>query len=170
MLDLEGARKRRNARIRQSVIRIIEYTILFLAIFIILGRYVFVIRRVESVSMERTLHDGQLVFGIQTKNVSRGDIIVFEKDGISLIKRVIGVPGDMLYLKDDGTVCVNDEVLDEPYVFQKSIGEADMQFPVSLGEDEFFVMGDNRMESIDSRSTKVGIVKRQSITGKIFLK
>ena len=120
--------------------------------------------------MERTLHDGQLVLGIQTKNVSRGDIIVFEKDGISLIKRVIGVPGDMLYLKDDGTVCVNDEVLDEPYVFQKSIGEADMQFPVSLGEDEFFVMGDNRMESIDSRSTKVGIVKRQSITGKIFLK
>lgn len=113
-------------------------------------------------------HDGELLL---TEKVSyriykpaRGDVIVFEvvERKIDLIKRVVGIPGDTVKI-EDGTVYINDQQLVEPYETQKTQGTQ----TVTLGQDEYFVLGDNRGSSSDSRS--FGSVKRSVIKGKVWL-
>ena len=87
-----------------------------------------------------------------------------------LIKRVIATPGDYIWIESDGTVFLNGEPLDEPYVSQKALGECDVEFPYQVPENCYFVMGDKRETSIDSRSSVIGCVPEDQLVGKIFCK
>ena len=98
-------------------------------------------------------------------------IISFKKEGYDLaIKRVIGIPGDTIDIKEDGTILVNNEIIDEPYLSSKSIDKVEVIFPITLDEDEYFVLGDNRIDSFDSKNYKIGNVKREEIIAKIIFK
>ena len=118
--------------------------------------------------MEPNLKDGDIVALIKTDKFETGDLCAFYYSNKILIKRVIATPGDYIWIDPDGTVHVNGEVLDEPYVSKKTLGECDIEFPYQVPENSYFVMGDRRETSIDSRSSVIGCISDDQIIGRIL--
>lgn len=134
---------------------------------------------VEGASMENTLHNGDNLIvdklSYRFHDPERFDIIVFPfqfQDNTYYIKRIIGLPGETVQIMDDGSIYINGEKLEENYGMEvikpETIGRA--AEPIELGDDEFFVMGDNRNNSSDSRTDMVGNIKRENIIGKAWLR
>lgn len=121
-------------------------------------------------SMTPTLNNGEIVFSIKTNSPEQGDVIAFYYNNKVLVKRVIAGPGDWVDIKEDGTVYVNQQLLEEPYVSELSYGDADVEFPYQVPEGRFFVLGDHRATSADSRHTAVGCVAKEQIVGKIIFR
>lgn len=128
------------------------------------------VMQIEGTSMEPTLTNGDIVLLTKTTKFSRGDICGFSWNNKILIKRVIGIPGDWIEIDTDGTVYLNGEKLDEPYANQIAFGECDLEFPFQVPPEQYFVLGDMRESSIDSRNTLVGCVETEQIIGKIFFR
>lgn len=120
--------------------------------------------------MSPTLSSGQTVLCSKFSDIEQGDVIAFYYNKKILVKRVIGIPGDTIEVKDDGTVIRNGTPLDEPYISEKSLGKCDMQFPCILDKGCYFVMGDNRESSVDSRYSQIGFVYEENIIGKVYLR
>ncbi len=120
--------------------------------------------------MEPTLTEGDIVVLIKTSRLERGDLCAFSYSNKILIKRVIGLPGDYIDIDAEGTVFVNGEPIDEPYISNKSLGECDVEFPLQVAENQYFMMGDQRDTSVDSRSTVIGCVTNDQLVGKIFFR
>lgn len=134
---------------------------------------------VEGASMENTLHNGDNLIvdklSYRFHDPERFDIIVFPfqfQDNTYYIKRIIGLPGETIQIMDDGSIYINGEKLEENYGMEvikpETIGRA--AEPIELGDDEYFVMGDNRNNSSDSRTDMVGNIKRENIIGKAWLR
>ena len=134
---------------------------------------------VEGASMENTLHNGDNLIvdklSYRFHDPERFDIIVFPfqyQANTYYIKRIIGLPGETVQIMDDGSIYINGEKLEENYGMEvikpETIGRA--AEPIELGDDEYFVMGDNRNNSSDSRTDMVGNIKRENIIGKAWLR
>lgn len=121
-------------------------------------------------SMTPTLEEGEIALSIQTKKIDRGDIIAFYYGNKLLVKRCIGLPGEIVDIDKDGTVYINGSKLDEPYLKEKSVGECDIDLPYSVPLEEYFVMGDNRAVSLDSRNSVIGCVTRDQLSGKVLFR
>lgn len=119
-------------------------------------------------SMTPTLQEGQIVVSVKTKTMEPGDIIAFYYGNKVLVKRYIAGPGSWVDIKEDGTVWVDDVVLDEPYLAEKALGICDLEFPYQVPEETYFLMGDHRSTSVDSRHSSVGCVSAEQIVGKII--
>ena len=121
-------------------------------------------------SMVPTLEDGQIVISVKTSNFQSGDIVAFYHGNRLLIKRFIAGSSDWVNIDDDGNVFVNDEKLDEPYLTEKAFGNTNIELPYQVPDQRFFLMGDNRDVSIDSRNTAVGCVAADQIVGKVVFR
>lgn len=121
-------------------------------------------------SMTPTLADGEIVFSVKTSKMEPGDIVAFYYNNKILIKRVIAGPGDWVDMDADGTVYVNDKKLEEPYLTEPAYGETNIELPYQVPDGKYFVMGDHRATSVDSRNTAVGCVTQEQIVGKIMLR
>ena len=126
--------------------------------------------RISSRSMLPTLRPGQRILAVRIYNKNRiklGDVIIFRSDEVddTLIKRVIGLPGDTVRIYPDGTVNVDGEALTEPYV--KNNGDSFAEYRVP--DEGYFVLGDNREESRDSRHWRIPYVNADSIIGRAIL-
>lgn len=118
---------------------------------------------VDGHSMDDTLYDGERLLLNPSAEPAFGDIIVFDYGGTYLIKRVIGMPGDTVTVIK-GTLYVNNIKYDEPYLTDGNIERyKDSSFVVNVGENEYFVLGDNRDDSRDGRS--FGCIPKSTITG-----
>ncbi|MCC8356480.1 MAG: signal peptidase I [Oscillospiraceae bacterium] len=126
--------------------------------------------QVSGSSMEPTLSDGDIILLVKTDSFETGDLLGFYYQNKLLLKRVIAGPGDIVDIDEEGNVYVNDELLDEPYVTEKSLGESDLSYPYQVPENRYFVLGDNRTTSIDSRSSAVGCIETEQIVGKVILR
>ena len=117
-------------------------------------------------SMEPTLGDGGVVvYSSTTSELRRGDIVVFTApDGGALIKRIVGLPGDVISIKG-GVVTLNGERLEEGYTAPGLYADGDMDYPCNIPSGHYFVMGDNRPHSRDSRMQCVGLVSDGQILG-----
>ena len=121
--------------------------------------------RVTGTSMEPTLSGNQIVLCNKLKTANRGDIIALYYNKKLLLKRVIAVAGDTVDLDKNGNVTVNGTLLDEPYLTETVRGECDIEFPYTVKDNRWFVMGDNRASSVDSRYSVFGCVPDENILG-----
>lgn len=116
--------------------------------------------------MNNTLFEKELVISTKVNKISYQDVIVFRHQDKTLIKRVIGLPNDKIVIDDNGYVYVNDVKLEEPYLTY-NVGLSDITYPFIVPEDELFVLGDNRADSLDSRVTNFKTVKYNEVIGKV---
>lgn len=121
-------------------------------------------------SMEPTIQEGEIILSVKTKHFKQGDIVAFYYNNKVLVKRVIALPGEWVNIDANGNVYVNNTKLNEPYISKKSIGIYDIEFPYQVPENKFFVMGDHRATSVDSRSSSVGCVEAEQLVGKIVFR
>lgn len=169
-LEAELHRVRYNNRY-QSVLRSTIYTLITVAAVAVLVATLWLpVLQIYGSSMTPTLEDGEIVFSVKTTNMEPGDVVAFYYNNKILIKRVIANAGDWVNMDQDGTVYVNDAELIEPYLDEKSFGDADIELPYQVPDGHFFVMGDHRETSVDSRHTSVGCVAPDQIVGKIVFR
>jgi signal peptidase I len=120
-------------------------------------------------SMTPTLKEGQFVVSIKGADFEQGDLVSFYIGNKLLVKRVIAGPGDWVDIDSQGNVFVNNELLDEPYIKEKAFGSCDLELPYQVPDSRYFLMGDDRSSSVDSRSTVIGCVGKEQIVGRIVL-
>ena len=115
------------------------------------------------------LHD-ELIVCIKSSDFHNGDIVAFYNNNKILLKRVIGVGGDVIDISEDGIVSRNGEPLQETYVNELALGECDIELPYQVPDNRIFVMGDHRAVSIDSRSSAIGCIAEENMIGKVFFR
>lgn len=169
-IQSELKRERNKIRYRRVLKSTMYALVIVAAVAALIATLVLPVLQISGTSMEPTLNNGEIVVLVKTSNLKRGDLCGFSYSNKILIKRVIGVPGDVLVIDPEGNVWVNGEMLDEPYVTEKSIGECDIEFPYEVPENEYFLLGDHRETSIDSRNTVIGCVAKDQLLGKLVLK
>ena len=123
--------------------------------------------QISGTSMTESLQDEDIVVALNSKKYKTGDIIAFYYNNNILVKRVIAAAGDWVNIDTDGNVYVNDELLDEPYISEKALGDCNIALPYQVPDERCFVMGDHRATSIDSRSTSVGCISEGDVVGRI---
>ena len=169
-LQKELKRERYKRRFRKLLRSTVNALIVVAAVAALIATLVLPVLQIAGTSMEPNLNDGDIVLLVKTKDLETGDLCAFYYSNKVLIKRVIATPGDYIWIESDGTVFLNGNALDEPYITQKALGECDVEFPYQVPENCYFVMGDQRETSIDSRSSVIGCIPEDQLIGKIFCK
>ncbi len=159
-----GGSRRRS--VKRALFAALNLLPVLAALALLISSFLFPVLRISGDSMEPGLKDGDIILLIRTRELDPGDLIGFRLDKQTLLKRVIARQGDWVMMDETGRVYVNGTLLDEPYVARSAPGESDISYPFQVPDDSYFVMGDNRIYSVDSRSTHVGCVKKDQIIGK----
>lgn len=169
--DVEAVRSglAASANRKRIAVRIFSILIVIAAIAILISTLFLPVIQVTGSSMEPSVREDDVLLLVQTSHYDRGDICCFSWQNKLLIKRVIGLPGDVVRMDKGGNVFVNDVMIDEPYLSEKKLGECDIKFPLYVPEGRYFVLGDHRETSVDSRSSVIGCVEEDQMVGrKVF--
>lgn len=169
-IEKEISREKYNRKYHKVLKSTLSSLIVVAAIAVLIATLALPVLQISGSSMEPTLNDGEIVVLLKTSGLKRGQLCCFSYQNKFLIKRIIGVPGDTVSVLEDGTVYVNGSAIDEPYITDKALGECDIEFPVNIGDNHYFILGDHRSTSIDSRSSVVGLVDTDQIVGRIFFR
>ena len=159
-----------------DVVWFILYIICICLVCVLVVSFCFQRTVIDGTSMEPTLSENESAIVSKISYTfslpKRFDIVVFEYDkgnGIHYVKRVIGLPGETVQIKD-GYVYINGEKLEGDDYGAKMFNPGIASEPITLADDEYFMLGDNRNESADSRYADVGVIKRSQIVGKVWLR
>ena len=169
-IQRERKRIRRKDYYRQSLRSTISVLVVVAAIAVLVATLFLPILQISGDSMSPTLEHDEVVILVKTKEFNRGDLIGFYYQGKILLKRVIALPDDEVAIDAEGNVYVNGEVLEEPYVTDKGLGDCDLEFPYKVPGTGYFVLGDQRSNSVDSRNSVIGAISQDDIIGKVFIR
>lgn len=169
-IEAEILREKYNRKYKQVLRSTIYALVVVAAVAVLIATLALPVLQISGSSMEPTLNDEEIVVLLKTTNMKKGELCCFSYQNKLLIKRVIGLPGDKVSIDENGNVYINDELIDEPYTTDKSLGECDITFPCYVTDNHYFVLGDHRSTSVDSRSSVIGLVSEEYIVGKIFFR
>lgn len=167
-------RERERLRYRRRYSRTLKSTVAVLvvvaAVAVLVATLWMPVLRIYGTSMSPTLTDGQIVVTLKGSKFESGELVAFYYGNKLLIKRVIAGPADWVDLDESGSVFVNGDLLDEPYLTAKAFGETNIELPYQVPDGRYFVMGDNRATSVDSRTTALGCVADDQIVGRVVFR
>ncbi|WP_281528071.1 signal peptidase I [Ruminococcus champanellensis] len=152
-------------RYKRAFISTLSVLAVIAAVAVLVSTLFLPVIQVSGNSMEPTLSDGDVLVLLKSKRYERSQLCCISWQNKMLLKRIIGLPGDVVSIDIQGNVSVNGVLLDEPYVSDKTLGECDVTFPCQVPEGKVFVLGDHRSTSIDSRSSEIGCVDQDQIVG-----
>ena len=144
--------------------------IIVAAVAALVATFVMPVLQISGSSMQPTFTEGEIVLSVKTNNLKQSDIIAFYHGNKILVKRVIAGPGSFVNITIDGDVYVDGVLLDEPYIQEKMLGDTNITYPYQVPDGEWFVLGDQREVSIDSRNTEIGCVSQDDLVGKIVFR
>ena len=168
LLEEELKREKYRGRYKRLLRGTVSTVLVVIAAVVLISNLLLPILRIYGSSMSPTLVNGNIVTALRGGSYGRGDIVAFYYNEQILVKRIIGLPGEMVDIDADGNVSIDGEPLDEPYLTEKSLGECDIELPYQVPEGRYFVMGDNRGVSSDSRSSQVGCIAEERIIGEVI--
>lgn len=164
-------KRERHRRTYGVTLRSTIYSLITVAAVAVLVATLFLpVLQIYGESMTPTLYDGDVVVSVKTGQLERGDVVAFYYNNKILVKRVIAGPGQWVDIDGDGNVYVDGELLDEPYVQDKALGTCNITLPYQVPDGRWFVMGDHRSVSVDSRDQSVGCVSEEQIVGRLTLR
>ena len=140
------------------------------AVAVLIAMLLLPVLQISGTSMTDSLQDEDIVVALNISSYKTGDIIAFYFNNNILVKRVIAAAGDWVDIDEEGNVYINQELLDEPYVTDKALGNCNITLPYQVPDGRCFVMGDHRATSIDSRNTAVGCVSNDMVIGRILIR
>lgn len=174
-LEEELNRTRYHRRYRR-VLRSTVYTLITVAaIAVLVATLLMPVLQIYGSSMTPTLTDREIVLSLKQSDFDSGDVVAFYYNNKILVKRVIAQSGDWVDITPEGDVYVGKtssdmQLLEEPYLEEKALGDCNIEFPYQVPESRVFVMGDHRSVSVDSRNTAVGCVAEEQLVGKLVFR
>ena len=165
-LDVYNYQKKYSNVFRNSVYTLITVA----ALSVLVAMLLMPVLQIAGTSMSDTMGDGDIVLALRYSKFGTGDVIAFYYNNTVLVKRVIASSGQWVDIDSDGNVYVDGAVVEESYVTQKALGECNIELPFQVPTGRYFVMGDNRANSIDSRNTEIGCVSSDMVIGRIVFR
>ncbi len=169
-LEEEKSRVTQWSRYSRAFKSTVAILVVVAAVSVLVATLFMPVLQIYGTSMSPTLKDGQIVVALKTNNFESGDIVAFYYGNKLLVKRYIAGSSDWVDINESGTVFVNGEELDEPYLTNKALGDTNITLPCQVPDQRLFLMGDNRDVSVDSRNTSVGCVATEQVVGKVVFR
>ena len=169
-LEAELARERYKVRYRKVLRSTIYALIVVAAAAVLIATIWMPVLRIYGSSMDPTLKEGDVVVALKGSDFEAGDLVAFYLGNKILVKRCIAYAGQWVDIDEDGKVYVDGQLLEEPYLKEKALGDCNIKLPYQVPENRIFCMGDHRSTSVDSRNTTVGCVAEEQVVGKIVFR
>ncbi|MBQ8621566.1 MAG: signal peptidase I [Oscillospiraceae bacterium] len=166
-VERELGRERYKRRYRRTLQSTIVVLITAAALAVLVATLWLPVLQLYGSSMAPTLHEGEIVVSLKYSELEQGDVVAFYYGNKLLVKRYIAGPGSWVDIQADGTILVDGVALEEPYIQEKAFGNCDLELPYQVPDGKYFLVGDHRETSIDSRHSTVGCIAEDEIVGKI---
>ena len=165
-LKHEQHKRKYNSTLRSTV----GILLVVAAAAVLLATIFFPVLRIYGTSMKPTVNDGEVVIAFNSRDFKSGSVVALWYGNKLLVKRVIATPGQWVNIDKEGNVYVDGQLLDEPYVTERAFGDCNIELPCQVPDGHYFVLGDRRSVSQDSRNTAVGCIAKEQIVGRLLLR
>lgn len=135
----------------------------------IISSFIISVFEINGESMMPTLKEGQIVIAHKKNNIEKNDVIAFYQGNKILVKRVIATQGNFVNIDDEGNVYVDGTLLEELYASEKTLGNSNIEYPYQVPDGHYFVLGDKRDTSLDSRNSIIGAIPKEDVIGKVVI-